>query len=119
MTIRQFAAVALVSAATSVGSIWGYGEFRQHQLVAGQNSRSSSGSNTASYADFNENVLSGPMVDFEKAASKAAPAVVHIRTRIKPKQVSNNSDNNPFREFFGDDFGDPFGGRGNGFQSPE
>lgn len=51
------------------------------------------------------------MVDFEKAATKAAPAVVHIRTRIRAKQVSGgiDGDNNPFKDFFGQ--GDDDNGR--------
>ncbi|HLL43256.1 MAG TPA: Do family serine endopeptidase, partial [Segetibacter sp.] len=68
-----------------------------------------------------ENAVSGPMVDFEKAATKAAPAVVHIRTLKKSKQVSGSPQlqDNPFKDFFGDDLGDMFGGRGGSRLSPE
>lgn len=63
-------------------------------------------------------------VDFEKAASAAVPAVVHIKTTTKFKQVSGRQmpqeDQNPmggmgddlFKKFFGD-------GNGKSFQEPD
>ena len=45
------------------------------------------------------------MVDFEKAATKAAPAVVHIKTLIKGRMVTEDMPENPFEQFFGDGFG--------------
>ncbi len=108
MTARNLAAVILVSTATSIGSVWGYGKFQQHQSLASYSSPSSSIQNNARYTGYNENVADGPMVDFEKAASKAAPAVVHIKTLTKAKQVAGGSgmQSNPFRDLFGDGFGD-------------
>jgi serine protease Do len=42
----------------------------------------------------------------------ATPAVVHIKTKTKARQVTNNlpRGRNPFSDLFGDDFGDLFGG---------
>lgn len=107
MTTRQLAAVILVSTATSIGSVWGYGKYQQHQLLASY-SPTTSVQNNARYTGFNQNATEGPMVDFEKAASKAAPAVVHIRTLTKAKQVLGDQgmESNPFRDLFGDGFGE-------------
>lgn len=44
-----------------------------------------------------------PGPDFQKAATKAVPAVVHIKILLKGKEVSENSaeQDNPFKDFFG------------------
>ena len=109
MTFKQSLGIVLVSAATSLGSIFGYNKYQQHQETLPGNTSSSSLFKNARYT---QSDISGPMVDFEKAATKAAPAVVHIRTLTKSKQVSGNSNSqrNPLEEFFGDQFGDMFGG---------
>ncbi|MEO5997834.1 MAG: Do family serine endopeptidase [Chitinophagaceae bacterium] len=116
MTTRQLGAVILVSAVTSVGSVWGYGKFQQQQYLASDFPASTSVQKDARYTGYRENTADAPMVDFEKAASKAAPAVVHIKTLTKAKQVAENQDprNNPFRDFFGDGngMGDLFGDQG-------
>jgi len=111
MRLKQLAAVMLVSAGTAMGSIWGYGEYLQHQAAGSTTPGSSAIFKNTSY---DENAVSGPMVDFEKAATKAAPAVVHIKTLTKSKQVAAdpNEQENPFKDLFGDGFGDLFGGRG-------
>jgi serine protease Do len=112
MTVKQSIATALVIAATSVGSIWGYSQFEQKQLAQTSNSESNL-FKEASYPG-DPVVAGGPVVDFEKAASKAVPAVVHIKTVTKAKQASGpDMQDNPFKDFFGDGFGDMFGGRGN------
>jgi Do/DeqQ family serine protease len=119
MTAKQLVAVVLVSAATSVGSVLGVSIYQQQQQLASNLPETTSIFKNARYTD--ENAVSGPVVDFEKAATKAAPAVVHIKVRTKPKQVSAGPEmqDNPFKEFFGDGFGDMFGGRGGSRPSPE
>ena len=118
MTIRQSLAVVLVSAATTIGTICGYNEYQQHNQLASNFSATSSVFKNTGY---NENAVSTPMVDFEKAATKAAPAVVHIKTLTKSKQVSGGSgmQENPFKDLFGDGFGDLFGDRGGSRLSPD
>jgi len=105
MTAKGFFGVALVSAATALGSVWGYGEYQQHQQLTSNRTESSNIFKQAAYA---EGEVAGP-VDFEKAATKAAPAVVHIRVSSKPKQVSQQQmpdlKGSPFEDFFGDMFG--------------
>jgi Do/DeqQ family serine protease len=110
MTMKQSLAVILVVAATSVGSIWGYSQYQQKQLATTSNAESNL-FKPVSYAG--DPAISGPEVDFEKAATKAVPTVVHIKTVTKSKQAAVDMHDNPFRDFFGDGFGDLFGGRGN------
>lgn len=117
MTLKQSLAVLLVSAATSVGSIWGYDRYQQRQSLASDAPASTIFKNT----DYSDNGVAAPMVDFEKAATKAAPAVVHVKTTIKAKQAAGNPNlqGNPFEDFFGDGFGDMFGDRGSARPAPE
>ncbi len=112
MTFKKSVAVVLVSAATSVASILGYSTYQQHQeLISGVISGNSIFKNAA----YSENAASGSLVDFEQAATKAVPAVVHIKTLIKAKQVAGDprQQDDPFKDFFGDGFGDLFGGGAN------
>ncbi|MCW3093104.1 MAG: hypothetical protein JWP81_4173 [Ferruginibacter sp.] len=121
MTTKQWVGVILVSATTSVASFWGAGKYKDANDRAGNPVTTSFNHADGRYAGFNGNDNTVPLVDFEMPATKAAPAVVHIRTLTKAKQVSRNSlpEDNPLKDFFGDGFGDMFGGRGNAFQSPE
>lgn len=118
MTFKQSAGVVLVSAATTVASILGYSQYQQHNHLLSDLPTSSSIFENARYSN---NAAARPMVDFEKAASLAAPAVVHIKTLTKAKQVAEGQDGqeNPFKDLFGDGMGDLFGGRGNMGRSQE
>ncbi|MBS1579826.1 MAG: trypsin-like peptidase domain-containing protein [Bacteroidetes bacterium] len=109
MTFKNILAVIGISAATAVGSVWGYGKYVQYQTAGTQDPSKV----PVNYAGFfnNSNAPVGP-VDFTQAAAAATPAVVHIKTKTKAKQISNNLPrrSNPFGDFFGDDmFGDMFG----------
>ncbi|MEP7143713.1 MAG: trypsin-like peptidase domain-containing protein [Ferruginibacter sp.] len=121
MTTKQWLGVILVSAVTSAGSVWGVGEIKESRQHQSDLSSSVSKPGNAHYAGYNSNDNSVALVDFEVPATKAAPAVVHIRTVTKARQVSGNAlpQDNPLRDLFGDGFGDMFGGKGNAFQSPE
>ncbi len=95
----------MLGAASVAGGAWGYSawEHNQDPVTAG-----TSHSSLFSRTGFTEPVAGTPMVDFEKAANKAAPSVVHIRTVLKGRQVSSdlgNDDENPLKEFFGHGFG--------------
>ncbi len=118
MKLRQSLAVILVGAAISVGSVWGYGEYQQHLKLASNLPASSAIYKNAGYS---ESAVNAPMIDFEKAATKAAPAVVHIKTITKAKQVAGNPNlqGTPFEDFFGEGFGEMFGDRGNSRPSPQ
>jgi Do/DeqQ family serine protease len=106
MTVKQTLSTGFIVAATAIGSIWGYNQLqpRNEATLFANNGLFK----TASYV---ESPLIDPGVDFEKAATKAVPAVVHINTVSKARQVAApRMQNNPFRDFFGDGFEDMFGG---------
>ncbi|MGE5521769.1 MAG: trypsin-like peptidase domain-containing protein [Candidatus Dadabacteria bacterium] len=117
MTVKQSFAAALILAATSVGSIWGYGQLQKKNFTL---SEASDKISLFKNADYTGTPAPDPVVSFENAAQKAVPAVVHIKTLTKAKQVGNmpNMQDNPFKDFFGPGFEDMFGGRGQ-MQSPE
>src|SRR5688572_1505504 len=108
MTFKQSLAVIMLSAAASVGSVWAFGKYQENQA----NLNFSSSPGIFRKANLIDGTVSTPMTDFEKAATKAAPAVVHIKTVMKSNQVSSGPEmeNNPFKEFFGDQFGEMFPG---------
>jgi len=102
---KQFLTAVLVSAATAIGSVWGYSQYQQYdQLTSYQPTPS-----IYKQASYVEGTVAGPTVDFEKAATKAAPAVVQIKVSTKPKQVAQQQrpdlQGSPFEDFFGDMFG--------------
>ncbi|RYY13602.1 MAG: serine protease, partial [Chitinophagaceae bacterium] len=91
MKISNTLAVIVLSAATSLGTIWGYNkisgksETYQYQQ-AGTNDTGKAPSN---YAGFNGVSGENALVDFTPAASAAIPATVHIKTKAT-RTVSNN-----------------------------
>lgn len=110
MKLKSIFLVVAISAITSVLSVWGYSKWMQKQYAGIQES----GKLPVNYAGFfDKNAPAGP-VDFTAASTSATPAVVHIKTRTKAKQVTNNlpKRRSPLSDFFGDDdpFSDFFGG---------
>ena len=109
MNLKNILAVVGISATTAVLSVWGFGKYNDYQRAGIQDS----GKLPVNYAGFfDKNNNAGGAVDFTPAATSAAPAVVHIKTKTKARQVSNTQRqrSNPFADLFGDDFGDFFGG---------
>jgi serine protease Do len=110
MNLRNILAVVAISATTAVVSVWGYGKYEQQQYAGIQEQ----GKLPVNYAGFfGNNNTPATVVDFTPAATSATPAVVHIKTKTKARQVSNSGSSrqrNPFADLFGDDFGDVFGG---------
>ncbi|MES2005354.1 MAG: trypsin-like peptidase domain-containing protein [Bacteroidota bacterium] len=107
MRLKNILAVVAISASTAVLSVWGYGKVLEHQSAGIQES----GKVPVNYAGFFGNNAPAAAVDFTPAATSATPAVVHIKTKTKARQVSNNSrQRNPFADLFGDEMGDFFGG---------
>lgn len=105
MKAKSILMVIAISATTALLSVWGYGKWMQGQYAGIQET----GRLPVNYAGFygNSGNGGGP-VDFTEAATTATPAVVHIKTKIKAKEVSNNlpQRSNPFSDLFGDN--DPF-----------
>ncbi|MBL0882797.1 MAG: trypsin-like peptidase domain-containing protein [Chitinophagaceae bacterium] len=106
MNLKNILAVVAISASTAVLSVWGYSKYNDYQR-AGVQEEGKLPVNYAGFFDKHNNT--GSAVDFTPAATSATPAVVHIKTKTKARQVSNRQ-RNPFADMFGDDFGDFFGG---------
>jgi serine protease Do len=103
MNVRKtFVTVALGVAAISAGA-FGYSRYHDSKKEYTTVSTSPSIFRNANYV---EDSTIGPGIDFEKAAAKASPAVVHIKTVMKGRQVSGFPDleDNPFKDFFGPGF---------------
>lgn len=69
-------AVFLISAASFTGGAWVYGKYTYRDLLSAKIPVASSIFKTA---EFTEGASVSPMTDFENAAAKASPAVVHIK----------------------------------------
>ncbi len=108
MKFKNILLVVLISSATALTSVWGYNRWAPQQRAGIQET----GKLPVNYAGFfNGERAAGP-VDFTAASTSATPAVVHIKTKTKSRQATNNlpRGRNPFSDLFGDDFGDLFGG---------
>ncbi len=104
MKLKQIVTVVLISAATTVATLWGYQQVTQQKVYTYEpNPGDSSSPIPASYAGFSDNSnMAG--VDFVDAANSAIPATVHIKTKTKV-QTSSMSRRSPFEDFFEDFFG--------------
>jgi serine protease Do len=104
MKIKQLFILVLLSASTTVGTLFAY------QYIGSKN-RTIQGAGTqipANYAGLFEGKTAAgePPADFSKASQAAVPAVVHITTIIKGN--SGYQRRSPFADLFGDDFDDFF-----------
>lgn len=106
MKFKQILLVITITIVTALTSIWTFHKWESRDVVDYLDNNKI----PANYASFfdKEGKMGGP-VDFTEAAQTAAPAVVHIKTKIKAKQITNNlpKGRSPFSDFFGDDE-DPF-----------
>lgn len=110
MKLKQLLLVVLVSVLTVFATVFIYGKFfKKDDATVGI---PVNGKYPANYAGFFDNKSAvAETTDFTKAAESAVPAVVHIKTKIPAKQISNNLPNSrnrgydPFEDFFGDIFG--------------
>src|SRR5215213_3290915 len=113
MKISNTLAVIVLSAATSLGTIWGYNKLSGNSdTYQYQQSKSSdTGKAPANYAGFSGVNGINNLVDFTPAASAAIPATVHIKTKAN-RTVSNNlPKRSPFGDLFDLDLDDLFGER--------
>lgn len=106
MKVKTLLFVVLLSASTSFASLWFYGSV-MHRSYPLADEPVKLPVNYARYIDGTPKT--GP-ADFTVASSVSTPAVVHIKTRIREKQVTNRlpRKTNPFSDLFGGE--DPFGG---------
>jgi serine protease Do len=91
MKVKQLLLTVAISATSAIGSVWVYGELTHKQQGFVQSSQAE-GKLPVNYAGYHDNVsdnIADP-IDFTKAASAAVPAVVHIKTKIAARKISNN-----------------------------
>jgi Do/DeqQ family serine protease len=115
MKFKQVAATVLISAATAFASIFVYSKYFQPKPEGlFQNGSDDIPVNYASYTPGTmPNTNLTPPTDFQQAAKIGTPAVVHIKTKINPRQLNNNIQKRRslLEEFFGEDFDDGGGRR--------
>jgi len=111
MKLKQILLIVAISAASALTSVWIYGKVSGKPTTFSQ---SINGGNVpANYAGFLDGTPgAGDPVDFTKAANAAVPAVVHIKTKIPAKKISNglprnrnNSMEDLFEQFFNNNYG--------------
>ena len=108
MNIRNILATVLISGATTLGVIYGYGKYNESKNYGGQSSELPS---NYKYAGFNEDGMPPNPSDFTAPAEASIPAVVHIKTVTKARQTNSLPRRSPFGDLFGDDMLDQlFGG---------
>jgi serine protease Do len=114
MKLKQIVAVVLLSAGTTVATLWGYNRIAgNNESYVYRHNGNDSGKLPVNYAGFNGLTQTGAIVDFTAAAEAASPATVHIKTKAT-RTVSNNLPRrSPFgdmfpdlQDFFGDGFSD-------------
>jgi serine protease Do len=108
MKLKQLLLIVFVSAVSAVGSVFIYSKVAPDNTTFVQ---SSDGKLPINYAGYFDNIAGGAAaepIDFTKAAGAAVPAVVHIKTKIPAKKVSNRLGRNNsggmddfFEQFFG------------------
>ncbi len=114
MKLKQVAAIMLISATTTVGSMWAYNKITRNDAYVYQSQTSDTNTKSPSnYTKFDgvTGTNNGP-ADFTAAASAAIPATVHIKTKTNAVITNNLPRRNPFSDLFGDGFDDLFGDRG-------
>ncbi len=105
MKIKQILSIVLISAGTSVLSVWGYGKWMGNNNNSYSVNEGKIPANYANFVDASGNVAAP--VDFTQASAAAAPAVVHIKTKTMQQRVNSNNrrGNGGFDDIFGDFFG--------------
>jgi serine protease Do len=106
MKWKQLLLVVAVSASSAVGSVWTYGKLTSAKTSFVQSPDNKIPANYAGFFD-NAATTAGDPIDFTKAANAAVPAVVHIKTKIPARKISNdlprnrgNSMEDLFDDFF-------------------
>lgn len=114
MKLKNIFLIVFISSISAIASVWGYTKWVTNETASSRVGIQDSGKLPVNYAGFFDGTKAAGPVDFTAASTSATPAVVHIKTKTKARQVTNNlpRGRNPFSDLFGDDFGDLFGDRG-------
>jgi Do/DeqQ family serine protease len=109
MKWKQILLIVAISSASAVGSVAVYNKLTdRHEIIVGE-ARDKMPANYAKF--FENNGTAADPIDFTKAAAAAVPAVVHIKTKIPARKITNDLPNNRnsiddfFDQFFGPGFG--------------
>ena len=108
MKLKNILLVVLISSVTAFASVWSYNKWFDNDYVGIQ----SEGKLPVNYAGFFDNNRLPASVDFTAASLAATPAVVHIKTKTKARQITNDIPRrrSPFSDFFGEDLDNFFYG---------
>jgi len=113
MKMKQIFLTVVISAASALGSVAVYNKYlTKHEVVVGE-AKDKLPANYAGFIDGKTGLPADP-IDFTKAANSAVPAVVHIKTKVPARKVTNDLPNNNRRNNNIDDFFDQFFGPGFG-----
>lgn len=107
MKLKQVLLIVAISAASAVGSVAVYNHFAHPKAEAVGSAQNGFPANYAGYFD-GKNFTPADPVDLTKAASAATPAVVHIKTKVPARKITNDLPRrrSMLDDFFGDIFGD-------------
>ena len=107
MKLKQVLLIVAISAASAVGSVALYNQFFYPKAEAVGSAQNGFPANYAGYFD-GKNFAPADPVDLTKAASAAAPAVVHIKTKVPARKIANDLPRrrSMLDDFFGNVFGD-------------
>lgn len=117
MKLKQVLFTALISGITSLGIVWGFGNYiYKSDFYAGQ--QTGVVPSNYKYAGLTEGQrpIEG-FPDFVASSQASTPTVVHIKTKTNAKQITNNLPKtkvNPFSDFFDDDMFNQFFGNRSG-----
>ncbi|MBC6492627.1 trypsin-like peptidase domain-containing protein [Flavihumibacter stibioxidans] len=101
MKLQQIVPIILVSAVTSVGSMWAYNKYVGKETYIYSNSDSNR--IPSNYAGFFDGAPGAPS-DFSEAAGTAIPATVHIKTKATRTASNNLPKRSPLFDLFGFDW---------------
>jgi serine protease Do len=110
MKWKQILLIVAISSASAVGSVAVYNKITHKQEIIVGEARDKMPANYAKFFDSNGTAIDP--IDFTKAAAAAVPAVVHIKTKIPARKITNdlpNRRNNNIDDFFDQFFGPGFG----------
>lgn len=105
---KQILLIVFISAASAIASVWAYNRFFNSQSILVGSGEKGIPANYAGFFDGKAG-FAGETVDLTKAASTAVPAVVHIKTKIPARKLSNNVPQRRGSGLFDDWFNDMFG----------
>ncbi len=117
MKLKQVLFTVLISAFTTLAVVWGFSKYFKGDNSFGGQQTGVVPANYGKLTGLFDGANPGGASDFTQPAEAALPTVVHIKTKINAKQVTNSlprQRNNPFSDLFDDDMFNQFFGRQNG-----